>query len=129
MCYGQKVEQTREDEECWGAAVEGVSGQALRREEEVRENTGPCLGWVCPTKEQQCKAEVCGCVVGAELRVEGDEVRGSRGCGVRWTGLWEALAFSSGRNRESLQGLEPRKDMVVQFLKHLTFGRLGGSVG
>lgn len=23
MCYGQKVEQTRKDWECWGAAIDG----------------------------------------------------------------------------------------------------------
>lgn len=37
-----------------------------------------------------------GCAEGAELRVEGEEVKRSGGCGVRGPGLEEALAFSSG---------------------------------
>lgn len=47
MCYGQKVEQTREDRECWGAAVDrdvgaGRSGRKRKRRRTLGSAWGGC---------------------------------------------------------------------------------------
>lgn len=90
---------TREDQECWGAAANGDvragrSGRRRKRGSTPGRTRGECSDQ--RTAVQSPEAEVRGCAEGAELRVEREEVKRSGGCGVRRTGLEEALAFSSG---------------------------------
>lgn len=64
----------------------GISGQAALEGGGSEGEHWAVLGMGVPSKRravQSLEPEVCGCAVGAELRVEGGQVRGSGDCGVR----------------------------------------------